>query len=181
MRLRSYPGMGVLIDEFYRSIRQDRPSPVDGEAGREVVRVLDMVYGPGGKNSLVQVGVRKGRLNVIFGDGQNVLPLVYVENVVDALVLAARREEAIGRAYNVVDDDRVTQRDFLARMGPALGARQSTVYLPLPTVRLLASAADAAKAALRGGRRSPHGMFSRITRSLQTVRYDTSRAKAELG
>lgn len=56
MRLRSYPGMGVLIDEFYRSIRQDRPSPVDGEAGREVVRVLDMVYGPGRKNSLVQVG-----------------------------------------------------------------------------------------------------------------------------
>lgn len=43
-RLRSYPGLGVLIDAFYRSIREDRPAPVDGEAGREVVRVLDQVW-----------------------------------------------------------------------------------------------------------------------------------------
>ena len=43
-RLRPYPGMGVLIKEFYRSIEQDRPAPVDGEAGREVVRVLDQVW-----------------------------------------------------------------------------------------------------------------------------------------
>jgi predicted dehydrogenase len=43
-RLRSYPGMGVLIDLFYRSIEQNRPAPVDGEAGREVVRVLDLVW-----------------------------------------------------------------------------------------------------------------------------------------
>ncbi len=43
-RLRPYPGMGVLINEFYRSIAEGRPSPVDGEAGREVVRVLDLVW-----------------------------------------------------------------------------------------------------------------------------------------
>jgi hypothetical protein len=43
-RLRPYPGMGVLIKEFYRSIEEDRPAPVDGEAGREVVRVLDLVW-----------------------------------------------------------------------------------------------------------------------------------------
>jgi nucleoside-diphosphate-sugar epimerase len=139
------------------------------------------IYGPGGKNGLVRVGVRAGRLNVVFGDGSNVMPLVYVENVVDALLLAAHRDEAVGRAYNVVDDDRITQRDWLARMGPALGSTSSTVYLPLPAVRLLASGADLAKAALRGGRRAPQGMYSRIRRSLQTVTYDTARAKAELG
>ncbi len=43
-RLRPYPGMGVLIRDFYRSIEEDRPAPVDGEAGREVVRVLDLVW-----------------------------------------------------------------------------------------------------------------------------------------
>jgi nucleoside-diphosphate-sugar epimerase len=48
-------------------------------------------------------------------------------------------------------------------------------------VRLLAAGADLAKAALRGGRKSPQGMFSRISRSLQSVRYDTARAKADLG
>ena len=139
------------------------------------------IYGPGGRNNLVRVGVKKGSVNVIFGDGSNVLPLVYVDNVVDALVLAARREEAIGRAYNVVDDDRITQRTYIERMGPALGGKRSTVYLPMATVRQLATAADLAKAALRGGRRSAQGMFSRISRSLQDVQYNTARAKAELG
>ena len=139
------------------------------------------IYGPGGKNNLVRVGVKKGRMNIIFGDGRNVLPLVYVDNVVDALVLAARRDEAIGRAYNIVDDDRITQREYIERMSAALGQPQKTAYLPMPVVKRLADGADLAKAALRGGRRSPQGMFSRITRSLQDVRYDTSRAKTELG
>ena len=139
------------------------------------------IYGPGGKNNLVRVGVKKGRYNVIFGDGGSIMPLVYVDNVVDALVLAARRDEAIGRAYNIVDDDRITQRDYIARMGAALRRQQSTTYLPLGAVRVLAGGADLAKAALRGGKRSSPGMFSRISRSLQSVRYDTTRAKTELG
>jgi nucleoside-diphosphate-sugar epimerase len=139
------------------------------------------IYGPGGKNNLVRVGVKKGRYNIIFGDGSSIMPLVYVDNVVDALVLAARRDEAIGRAYNIVDDDRVTQREYIERMGAALRRQQSTTYLPLGTVRVLAGGADLAKAALRGGKRSGAGMFARISRSLQSVRYDTTRAKTELG
>jgi predicted dehydrogenase len=43
-RLRSYPGMGVLITEFYRSIAEDDSPPVDSAAGRKVVRVLDLVW-----------------------------------------------------------------------------------------------------------------------------------------
>ena len=43
-RLKPYPGMGILIREFYRSIEENRPAPVDGEAGREVVRILDQVW-----------------------------------------------------------------------------------------------------------------------------------------
>jgi 2-alkyl-3-oxoalkanoate reductase len=137
------------------------------------------IYGPGGRGGLVRAGVKFGGLNVIFGDGRNLLPLAYVGNVVDALLQAARSEIVDGRAYNIVDDDEVSQRMFVERMGQALGLRQSTVYLPLPVVRRLAAGADLARAALRG-RRSPQGLFHRISRSLQSVRYDTSRAKQEL-
>jgi 2-alkyl-3-oxoalkanoate reductase len=137
------------------------------------------IYGPGGRGGLVRAGVKFGRLNVIFGDGHNLLPLAYVENVVDALIQAARSEAADGRAYNIVDDDEVSQRMYVERMGQALEPGQSTVYLPLSVVRGLAAGADLARAALRG-RRSPQGLFHRISRSLQSVRYDTSRAKKEL-
>jgi nucleoside-diphosphate-sugar epimerase len=102
-----------------------------------------------------------------------------VDNVVDALLQAARSDTAYARAYNIVDDDEVTQRMYAEQIGQALGVRQATYYLPLSTVRLLASAADLARAALRG-QRSPQGLFHRITRSLQSVRYDTSSAKKDL-
>ncbi len=169
-----YTRSKIMADQLAFWYARERSAPIT------VIRPAT-IYGPGGKNSLVRVGVKKGRLNVIFGDGSNIMPLVYVDNVVDALVLAARRSEAVGRAYNVVDHDRISQREYLARMGAALGRAQSTAYLPLPSVRLLASGADLAKAALRGGRRGSQDMFSRISRSLQSVRYDTSRAESELG
>jgi nucleoside-diphosphate-sugar epimerase len=137
------------------------------------------IYGPWGKAGLVRAGVRLGRLNVVFGDGSNLLPLVYVDNVVDALVLAARNVTAFGQAYNIIDDDGVSQRMYVERMGQALGLRRSTVYLPLPAVKMLATGADLARAALRG-RRSPQGLFHRISRSMQSVMYDTSLAKQEL-
>jgi nucleoside-diphosphate-sugar epimerase len=119
--------------------------------------------------------------NDFFGAGARFWPVVSVQKVAHARVLAARRDEAIGRAYNVVDDDRITQREYIERMGAALNRPQSTTYLPLRAVRVLAGGADLAKAALRGGRRSGPGMFSRISRSLQSARYDTTRAKTELG
>jgi nucleoside-diphosphate-sugar epimerase len=138
------------------------------------------IYGPGGQTNLVRAGARLGPVNVVFGDGGNRLPLVYVDHVVDALVLASRRDAARGRAYNIVDDEDVTQRAYLSRVRQVLGRGGPALYLPLPAVRLLAAGADLARAALRG-RRSPLGVFHRISRSLQGMRYDTSRARAELG
>jgi nucleoside-diphosphate-sugar epimerase len=137
------------------------------------------IYGSGGKEGLVRAGVRLRRLNVTFGDGGNLLPLAYVDDVVDALVLAARSEAAYGRAYIIIDDDEVSQRMYVERMTQALGMRQSTVYLPLPAVRLLAAGADLARRVLRG-RRNPQGLFHRIRRSLRSAQYDTSCAKDEL-
>jgi predicted dehydrogenase len=42
-KLKSYPGLYVLIAEFYQSLQQDRQPPVPGHEGREVVRVLEMI------------------------------------------------------------------------------------------------------------------------------------------
>jgi hypothetical protein len=42
-RLKSYPGLYVLIAEFYRSLREDLRPPVPGEEGREVVEVLEKI------------------------------------------------------------------------------------------------------------------------------------------
>lgn len=42
-RMKLYPGIGETIRRFYRSLDDGAPPPVDGEAGREVVRLLNEV------------------------------------------------------------------------------------------------------------------------------------------
>lgn len=42
-KLQSYPGLYVLIADFYSSLQQDRQPPVTGEEGREVVKALEMI------------------------------------------------------------------------------------------------------------------------------------------
>src|SRR5262245_21475219 len=60
-RLRPYPGMGMLTKEFYRSIEENRRAPVDGEAGREVVRILDQVWEQIGRGTGYATVGRGGR------------------------------------------------------------------------------------------------------------------------
>jgi predicted dehydrogenase len=42
-RLKLYPGIGQTIRRFYKSLDEGAPPPVDGEAGRENVRLLNVV------------------------------------------------------------------------------------------------------------------------------------------
>jgi predicted dehydrogenase len=49
-RMKLYPGIGQNIREFYRSLDRGDPSPVDGAAGRENVRLLRIIekhFSPG--------------------------------------------------------------------------------------------------------------------------------------
>ena len=46
--------------------------------------------------------------------GNNLLPLTYVDNCAEAIVVAALTPGASGQVYNVVDDDLVTSKQYLA-------------------------------------------------------------------
>lgn len=94
-----------------------------------------MVYGPGspgwtiGMLRLVQRGVP-----VLFGDEGNAYP-VYIDDVVDALLLAATREEADGEAFNVSDAS-VDWPTFFGYYGKMCGKRARRV--PMPVARAIA-------------------------------------------
>lgn len=73
-----------------------------------------VIYGPGVPSLSARVGVS------VFGTfvsprGSNRLPLTFVSNCADALIVAARSGEAAGQVYNVVDDDLPTCREYLRR------------------------------------------------------------------
>lgn len=54
------------------------------------------------------------------GDHREMLPYVYVENLVDAVVLALRNDAAVGGAFNVVDGH-VAWHDFLRHLADLVG------------------------------------------------------------
>lgn len=51
----------------------------------------------------------------LVGDGRSVLPLVYVDDVVDALLLAAFTPGIAGEVFHIVDTAAVTQDEYLSR------------------------------------------------------------------
>jgi nucleoside-diphosphate-sugar epimerase len=71
-----------------------------------------VIYGPGGGHFSNRVGLNLFGTFLHLG-GRNLLPLTYVENCGEAIVVAALHGVS-GEIYNVVDDDLVTSREYLA-------------------------------------------------------------------
>jgi len=69
------------------------------------------IYGPESMSISARVGLQMPGLFLFLG-GDNALPLTYVDNCADALIVASRTSTASGRAFNVHDDDLPTCRSF---------------------------------------------------------------------
>jgi nucleoside-diphosphate-sugar epimerase len=71
-----------------------------------------VVYGPGNEAIHGRVGIGSSGLFLHLG-GANTLPLTFVENCAEAIVLAGFRPGVNGEVFNVVDDDLPSSRQFL--------------------------------------------------------------------
>jgi len=71
-----------------------------------------VVYGPGKKQLVGRVGIGTFGLFLHLG-GFNKVPLTYVDNCADAIVLAGARRGVDGEIFNVVDDDLPSSRKVL--------------------------------------------------------------------
>jgi nucleoside-diphosphate-sugar epimerase len=71
-----------------------------------------VIYGPGGSAFSPRVGLNLFGIFLSLG-GRNLLPLSYVDNCADAIVVAGRAREAVGQVYNVHDDDLPTCKQYL--------------------------------------------------------------------
>jgi nucleoside-diphosphate-sugar epimerase len=70
------------------------------------------VFGPGKTELTGRVGINTFGF-FIQVDGSNLLPLTFVDNCADAIVLAGLKAGVNGEVFNVVDDDLLTSRQFL--------------------------------------------------------------------
>jgi nucleoside-diphosphate-sugar epimerase len=138
-----------------------------------------IIYGPGAARSVGRGLGRLGRIHLSIGSGENVLPYTYVDNVVDAILLAAVSPDAAGRAYNVVDEPQQPERAWTARI--AALRNESLITAPVPA-RLLFGIAGLLEAKCRRDGSDTPPRLSRfvVASATSTRRYDTTRARHEL-
>jgi len=82
------------------------------------------VWGPGDRRVLPSLcrEAQRGRVS-LCGNGENLVPSVYIDNLVHGLVLAATAAGAPGKTFHVLDSEVHTARELIAALCDAVGLR----------------------------------------------------------
>jgi acetylornithine/succinyldiaminopimelate/putrescine aminotransferase/nucleoside-diphosphate-sugar epimerase len=89
------------------------------------------VYGPGSADVIGEIArAIRGRNMLLVDRGRAVAGLCYVDNLIDAAVLALRHEAAPGHAFNVSDGLGVTWKEFTDGLAEGLGYSKVRWSLP---------------------------------------------------
>lgn len=134
-----------------------------------------VIYGPSGPAISSRVGLRLFGLFLHLGR-RNLVPLTYVDNCADAILTVGAAPEAVGQAYNVVDDDLPTARQYLARYRAEV-ERLPVVSLPLWTTRALSRGVEWYHAHSRGQLPAIFTPY-KTESSWRSFRYDNRKLKA---
>jgi len=130
------------------------------------------IFGPSDAHPSIYGTVTLGNRCIVVGDGSCRLPLIYLDDVVDAILLAADRPGACGSIFHVVDPEPITQNEFLSH------ARSAAVRAPR---MLLYAAALAAELAGKLLRRSVPVTRYRLGTIRSVPHFDCSAAERALG
>jgi nucleoside-diphosphate-sugar epimerase len=114
---------------------------VSHQTGLEIVVVRPpLVYGPGVKGNFISLldAVHKG-LPLPLEGARNSRSLVYVGNLVDALITCAVHPAAAGKTYLVSDGQDVSTVELVRLIAGALGGRSRLIYVPPSLLRGVAT------------------------------------------
>ncbi|HEX2689320.1 MAG TPA: NAD-dependent epimerase/dehydratase family protein [Kofleriaceae bacterium] len=106
---------------------------------------------------------------LVLGDGKLELPLVYIDDVVDAIMAAIAKKLTGGEVIQIIDPEHLTQEDILG----LAGGTRSILRVPRPVVFALGKLSEYPLNAL--GRPSPVALY-RLKSALARLRYDSDRA-----
>ena len=138
------------------------------------------IYGPRDMASFGRFAtmIRDGKM-VIIGSGANHIPLIHVRDVAEGVILASTAPGAVGSAYLLVNDERVTQRDYLTAIANELGAPAPTRHIPYRIALGLGATSEAVGRLARG--KQPPLMRYGLQLLGGENRFVITRARQELG
>ncbi|MCC6202265.1 MAG: NAD-dependent epimerase/dehydratase family protein [Gammaproteobacteria bacterium] len=139
------------------------------------------LYGPHDRitSAPLFAALERGRLPLV-DRGRHLLAPAYVDNLVQAIWLAATRPNAAGRVYNITDAGRITWHDYLFAACEELGCPPPRRSLPAALALPLAAAVEDVSRWLRPDRMPPLTRY-RIRAVMADSHFDCQRARDELG
>jgi 2-alkyl-3-oxoalkanoate reductase len=139
------------------------------------------IYGPRDEASFGRFArmIEEGRM-VVVGSGENHVPLIYARDAAEGVVLAGEAEQAQGRSYLLVNDERVTQYDLIAAIARELGLPEPTRRIPYRLALALGAAAEGV-ARLARRRNPPPVMRYGVQLLGGENRFIIDRARRDLG
>ncbi len=96
------------------------------------------VYGPGCTDGAGKAFSRPTSITAIPGSGKQLLANVRAEDVAAALEHLSHLEDAVGQAYNIVDDSRPTLEQALRLAAEVFGTKPPRLRLPVPLIKAVA-------------------------------------------
>ena len=140
-----------------------------------------VIYGPRDTNSFRRFAqlVEQGKMALI-GPATNHLPLVYVRDVAQAALLASEAEQAVGRAYIVVNDEPVTQQDYFNTIAKELGVPLPRWHIPYRLALAVGAVSEGVGHLTRRKQPPPLMRFGMIQLAGEN-RFAITRARSELG
>jgi 2-alkyl-3-oxoalkanoate reductase len=168
--------------DFYAQskIKAEEYATAVGSKTRLAVTILQpgVVYGPGRCLPIALLGFQAGKTNVVFGRMSLRFPITYINNLIDAIMLAAKTDGRL-RKYIVIDDDGLTLGQYHATRA----AIDKTRAISLPGWLVLAGPTVLAGLTriVPVGRAKAAIWRRQAERALQDRWYDTSLIRKELG
>ncbi|HET9124950.1 MAG TPA: aminotransferase class III-fold pyridoxal phosphate-dependent enzyme [Solirubrobacteraceae bacterium] len=147
---------------------------------RTVVLRPSTVWGPGSVSVVGEIGgAIKGGYMLLVDRGRANAGLVYIDNLVDAIVLALAHGDAVGEAFNVTDGLDVTWREFTDGLADGLGAPRARLSVPYPVASGLGTVLEQSyRAVRRATRLQAPALLSRQAVHLMGIDQDFSNRKA---
>jgi nucleoside-diphosphate-sugar epimerase len=178
------PYENIIVDNYTRSkIIADRLALEYYQKHKLPVTIVRPGYIWGtGDRAIMPLLVRgiKDKILAVVNEGDNLMHLSHVDNVVQGIMLAAENETAIGRSYNLTDGSRITTRRFITDLINIIGVDYKLRSVPYVPAYVIAYILELYARIRRYKVHPPVTRYSvRIAKYDQA--FDISRAMYELG
>jgi len=121
--------------DYYQQTKYEGEKEVARRADRGLKYTIlrpAAIYGPGDPERFVMIfrGVARGRFPM-FGNGKTYYHPLYIDNLVDAFILASESGKGDGEAYLIADEEYVEIEDLVRRVARALDVEIRIPHYPV--------------------------------------------------